>query len=99
MRCLSIQAAVLKSFPQTVIFQDVQHSCHLRENQHSGTFLLESHKQLVQNTQFTAVVNKMLIGSVRGACEKINKKSEIYESWFLNQLDRRLVPSARIYLD
>ena len=47
MRCLSIQTAVLKSFPQTVIFKDVQHSGHLRENQNSGTFQLKPHKQLL----------------------------------------------------
>ena len=47
MRGLSIQTEVLKSFPQTVIFKDVQHYGHLRENQNSGTFLLKPHKQLL----------------------------------------------------
>ena len=47
MRCLSIQMEVLKSFPQTVIFKDVQHSGHLRENQNSRIFPLKPHKQLL----------------------------------------------------
>ena len=47
MQGLSIQMEVLKSFPQTVIFKDVQHSGHLRENQNSRTFRLKPHKQLL----------------------------------------------------
>ena len=34
-RRLSVQATVLKLPPQAVVLKDVQHSCHLTENQHS----------------------------------------------------------------
>ena len=50
MRCLSIQTAVVIALPETVVLQDVQHSCHLWEYQHSGALLLETDKQFVQHT-------------------------------------------------
>lgn len=50
MRCLSIKTTVVIALPETVVLQDVQHSCHLWEYQHSGALLLETDKQFVQHT-------------------------------------------------
>ena len=45
-----------------VIFQDVQYSTHLRENEHSGSFGLHRFEQFVENDHFTRILDEMLVG-------------------------------------
>ena len=61
---LSIQPAVWELFPETVVLQDVQHACHLAEDEYTGTLLMQSRKKLLQNTHLAAVLNQVSVGGV-----------------------------------
>jgi len=61
---LSIQPAVWELFPETVVLQDVQHACHLAEDEYTGTLLMQSRKKLLQNTHLAAVLDQVSVGGV-----------------------------------
>ena len=42
--CRAVQTAVLIISPETVVFQNVQHTCHLTEDQHPGICQQGQHK-------------------------------------------------------
>ena len=48
-----------------VVFQDVQHSTHLRENQDTRTLLHHSLQKSIENPHFIRVVNQVLVRGIR----------------------------------
>ena len=68
---LSIQPAVWELFPETVVLQDVQHACHLAEDEYTGTLLMQSRKKLLQNTHLAAVLNQVSVGGVGRAWKEL----------------------------
>lgn len=68
---LSIQPAVWELFPETVVLQDVQHACHLAEDEYTGTLLMQSWKQLLQNTHLTTVLDQVSVGGVGRAWREL----------------------------
>ena len=60
---VSIEPKVVMLSPEAVVLQDVQHSSHLAEDEHSRALLLQLGEQLVQHTHLPTVEDKM---GVRG---------------------------------
>ena len=62
-RC-TINTTIVVIPEDTVIFQDIKHTTHLRENEYSASLLLHARKDLVKNHHFPGIVDKMFISRV-----------------------------------
>lgn len=49
---------------ETIILKDIKHSTHLTEDENSGTLCVHRFQQLVENDQFTRVLDEMFICGV-----------------------------------
>lgn len=56
-----IQSEVGVVLPETVVLQNVKHSSHLAEDEHTRAFLLEPRKKLVQDTHLPTVDDQVSV--------------------------------------
>lgn len=52
------------STEQAVVFENVQHTTHLTENEYAGTFRLHASEKFVKNDQLARVFNKVFVSGV-----------------------------------
>lgn len=55
MLCVTIKPVIGMLSPQAVIFQYVQHPCHLAEDEDTGALLLEPREELIQYTHLATI--------------------------------------------